>query len=88
MAVQKILEKDVQAFPIDPDKMGSTSGADTIDTSDMSLIKFDTAVTTYYNGNSLDTFDWLAGEAMIVTAVTSIHVDKAVNYMWVGTATR
>ena len=83
-----MLEKRIQCFPVDPSKMNKTTGAATIDASGMDIIIFDAAVTVYFDGVSSYTYDWSAEHPKVITNVTSIHVDKAVNYMWVGTATR
>ena len=80
---KKILEKNVQAFPIDPNKVGKTSGAATIDVSDMDMIIFDAEVTVYFDGNSSDTYTMAAEIPKVITAVSSIHVSTAVNYMYV-----
>lgn len=80
---KKILEKDVQAFPAHPNKVGKTSGAATIDTSDMYMIIFDAEVTVYFNGNSSNTYTMAAEVPKVIAAVSSIHVNAAVNYMYV-----
>ena len=71
----------MQVFPVK--NLGSTSGAATIDTSDMHLIIFDTDVTIYINGNSSDTFALPSLIPLGIGDVTSIHVSAATNYMYV-----
>lgn len=70
-------------FPIDPAKVDKTTGAATITTTDMDVIIFDTDVTVYFDGNSSATYNWSADIARCITKVSSIHVNTAVNYMYV-----
>ena len=72
----------IMVFPMKKGCFGSTSGADDIDTTSMVAIKFDAEVTVYVNGDSANTYILDRAEPAGVEYCDSIHVDAAVDYVW------
>jgi len=73
----------VQVMSIIDGNFGATIGADTIDTSGMSLIEFDVGVAIYTEGHSTATFTVLANKTYSIGSIDAIHVSAATNYIYV-----
>lgn len=71
----------VQAMPIL--NIGSTAGAASIDVSSMKVIEFDSPVTVYIGTATTPAFTVAANKAYTVDGIDSLHVDAAVNYIYV-----
>ncbi len=73
---------NIMVFPLKKGCFGSTTGADIIDTTDMVAIKFDAEVAVYVDGDSANTYILDRAEPAGVEYCDSIHVDAAVDYVW------